>query len=335
MLNILKKPAIKQWLKAFLYAFFLVIILRTFFFQIYIVQHDSMYKSALSGDFIVVNKLAYGARIPITPLGLPFTKIYFDWRLPYMRIPGYSSIKNNDVIIFNNPWIENLPIDRKPKIMKRIIAIPGDTLVIRNDSIFINNKLVPNYFACYDFIIKNDTGDFTKIAKKYDIEHYKKLSDNEYLVTCTYLKKNLIQTHGINISVATEKTDINIDNYFPYNGINNLHKFNKTVLPKKGAVIFLDTSTIKYYERIIVEYEKNKLSISRDSIYINNLHTDKYIFKMNYYFVLGDNRYNSVDSRHWGFLPEDHIIGKSALIIFSFDKKENSTRWNRIFKIIK
>lgn len=327
-------PAIKQWVKAFVYALIIVIVFRTFFFQIFIVQHDSMYNTALAGDFIAVNKMAYGARTPITPIGIPFTNKYLNLQLPYTRMPGYSMVKNNDIIVFNNPYTDNLPIDRKNKIMKRVIAIPGDTLMIKNDSIFINHKLYQNPYTCYDFILKTDAEKFNVLIQKYNLEHYKKINNKEYLVTCTYRQQNLMRTQGFSITNAIEQKNSNIDNYFPYDDSNNLHNFQKIIIPKKNVTVTINSGNIKYYARIISIYENNLLHIRNDSIFINNLHTDNYTFKMNYYFVLGDNRYNSIDSRHWGFLPENHIIGKCSFILFSIDKKRKAVRWKRIFKAV-
>lgn len=331
MFKYFKKPAISQWLKAFFYAFIILIFFRTFFFQLYIVEHDSMHNNILNGDFILVNKLAYGPRFPITPVSIPFTNLYLDWQLPYMRLPGYSNIKQHDIIIFNNPSGDNKAIDRKSKMIKRVMALPGDTIAIINDSVFVNNIFTECNYAFYDYMINSPQQDFNIIKNKYGIEQYKQINNNVFLFSITHQQFKHIQQDGYKPVKVIENTNIHIDNYFPQNGNNNLHNFNKIIVPKKGTVINIDTSNIKYYKRIIGTYEKNILKISHDSIYINRIYTDKYQFDMNYYFVLGDNRNNSVDSRHWGFLPEDHVIGKAMLILLSVDKKNHSIRWNRAF----
>ena len=117
----------------------------------------------------------------------------------------------------------------------------------------------------------------------------------------------------------------------------NIDFFGPVYVPKAGDSVELAVETLPLYKRIISVYEKNDLRLSGDSVFINNVYSKHYIFKMNYYFMMGDNRHNSADSRFWGFLPENHIVGKAALVLLSINKSDSgsSVRWDRWFKSIK
>ena len=152
-----------------------------FIFQSSEIPTSSMRPALMEGDHILVNKLAYGARIPITPLSLPIGNTFVDWiRLPYMRIPGYSSVKRNDVIIFNYPMDDDLPVDERKGYVKRCIGLPGDTIKIKKGIVYINNRTITdpeNILYKYHVEILKD-GDRT-ILKDYDgYESFSNNSDN-------------------------------------------------------------------------------------------------------------------------------------------------------------
>ncbi|HEY0608880.1 MAG TPA: signal peptidase I, partial [Chitinophaga sp.] len=109
--------------------------------------------------------------------------------------------------------------------------------------------------------------------------------------------------------------------------------FGPLYIPKKGATVKLDSSNIAIYDRVIRVYEGNTLESKNGQFYINNKPADSYTFKMNYYWMMGDNRNNSLDSRYWGFVPEDHVVGKAWLIWMSYGN--GSIRWSRLFRTIK
>jgi signal peptidase I len=147
----------------------------------------------------------------------------------------------------------------------------------------------------------------------------------------TYIEKvdKIIEKSGTNrdgqVFPKSEDYNWNVDNFGPLK------------IPAKGTSVKLNTKNIALYKRIIEVYEKNSLEIKQDSIYINGVLTDSYTFNMNYYWMMGDNRHNSLDSRYWGFVPEDHIVGKALFIWMSWNKNEkgiNKIRWNRLFNAI-
>lgn len=223
-----------------------------------------MEKTLNIGDRVVVNKLAFGSRIPITPLSIHFGKFkkYVNWiNLPYMRISGYTKIKRNDILVFNLPTETQHPIDERKEMIKRCVGLPGDFIEIKSGKVYVNT------------IHQNETF----------------LSPETQSLSSEFYSPSFFPHHGD----------------FKW----NLDFFGKLYIPKKGQTIHLSPKTIILYKSLIEQYEKNSISILGSSYYVNSEKKDTYTFKLNYYFVLGDNRHNSIDSRYWGLLPEDHIIG--------------------------
>jgi signal peptidase I len=277
-------------LKIFFLSFIIWLFLHLFVFQALYVDSASMQNSLFEGDYIVVNKLAYGARLPITPLSLPFSSStsFLNWiHLPYLRLPGYSHILHNDVMVFNLPTEDHLPVDERELYIKRCIGLPGDTLKIDSARIFIDSKL------------QNDI----PFSKGFQV-----FSKNTYN-----------------------------PNYFP-NSFRfkwNLDYFGPIKIPQKDDSVKLSLDNLDLYKKIISIYENNKLETKGTDIFINGKRSSSYTFKMNYYFVLGDNRHNSIDSRYWGFVPEDHIIGRASMFLYSSGKDTSAVKTREKFSIIK
>lgn len=275
--------------KALRYLFFTFLIwlfIHLFMFQVMHIDSSSMCNTLYEGDNIVVNKMAYGPRIPLTPLSLPFSgsDAFVTWiKLPYMRLFGYSHIARNDVMVFNLPTDDKVPVDERELYVKRCIALPGDVLKIDSSFIYING---------------------------------------------------ILQQEKVNSDrlVVSSKKAYN-PNFFPNNARFqwNLDYFGPLTIPKKGDSVKININNIDLYSRIISVYEGNKLEVKNDTVYVNGKKASSYTFKMNYYFTLGDNRHNSIDSRYWGFVPEDHIIGRVSMVLYS--SGSNSVP-SRIFKTI-
>jgi signal peptidase I len=296
---------------------------------------------------------------------------------PYRRLAGIGQIKNNDVVVFNFPEGDTVitefpdqnyyslirkygrksildkyhlivrPIDKRENFVKRCIGIPGDTLQITHTSVYINNlPLKDPDNVQYNYYIRT-TGE--KISgdelAELDINAADQLNDPDeenYVFSLTRIQANGMRIMS-NISKVTrlENTSRNLSylSYFPYDTEFswNEDNFGPLVVPKKGTTVKLTLGNLPLYRRIIEVYEKNKLEVKDGKIFINNIPSDTYRFLMNYYFMMGDNRHNSADSRIWGFVPEDHIVGKAVLVWLSIDKNKksfNKIRWNRMFKKI-
>ncbi|MCW3084503.1 MAG: lepB [Bacteroidetes bacterium] len=303
--------------RIFFWSFILWLFSHIFLFQTSRVPTASMHHTLNEGDYIFINKLAYGARIPITPLSMPIGNTYVDWRLPYLRIPGYTSVKHNDVIVFNFPLEDDLPIDQRKSYVKRCIGLPGDTIKITNGIVSINNKNIVEaaqiqlrylvQTANNNSFLKNDEGYNEKPVTNYTYffltkQHADSLQKNKNISSIT---KNTIDSAVYSPSVFPNASQIkwNADNFGPL------------YIPAKGQHVVLNSKTVLLYKRVIENYEHNTITQKNDSVFINGIYRKTYRFKMNYYFAMGDNRYNSIDSRFWGFVPEDHLIGKASFVL--------------------
>jgi len=336
------KKILIEWAKAIGISFFCVLIIRTFFFEISPVSSPSMEQGLLTGDFMFINKLSYGPRLPRTLLSIPFVnqKFYSSLiSLPYLRLFGSPGVERNDIVVFNYPQEDEHPVDHRTYFVKRCVAVAGDSLKIVNGEVYVNNQSVDNEETLqYNYHIKSDTVLDSIFMAHYNLHEGGKISDNnDYSFTLTKALADTLKskTYIVSIEKNTEKKEMWDEFVFPFN---NRHKWNvdnygPLKIPAKGDTIHLDTVNLCFFVRIISVYEGNILELKNDSIYINNKAASMYVIKQNYYFMIGDNRHNSRDSRHWGFVPEDHIIGKATRIIYSADKLYHTgVRWGRIFK---
>ena len=350
-----KKSATREWVDAIVFAVVAATFIRMFTIEAYTIPTSSMEKSLLIGDFLFVSKLSYGPRIPNTPLSFPFahhtmpltknTKSYLDWiKWDYNRLPGFGKIKNNDVVVFNYPMEDFRPVDKRENYIKRCIAIPGDTLLIVDKQVYLNsnaNTNPPDMQFAYN--VKTDgTGFNPKNLKKLDITEGSPITNlGEWSLRMTKPVAEKVKEFDNVLSVeeANMGKDVFADYIFPHTPAYpwNVDNFGPLVIPKKGATIELTAKNLPIYERIITIYEGNTLDTSTGKILINGKEANSYTFEMDYYFMMGDNRHNSADSRFWGFVPEDHIVGKAVFIWLSLDKNESflkKIRWSRLFSFI-
>lgn len=356
------KSGLASWFDAILFAVIAATILRTFLIEAYTIPTSSMEKSLLVGDFLFVSKVSYGPRVPNTPIAFPLvhhtlpatknTPAFSDIiQLDYHRMKGFGKIERNDCVVFNFPADDfehpERPVDKKENYIKRCVGIPGDIIEIKNTDLYVNGKpqeiseKMKNQFKY--FVKTNGNSLSSRTLSKYDIyegaalakqgEYELNLSDEsrDAFSRFTYIEKieKIVEPAGIKIdSRVYPKSDAfnwNVDNFGPL------------TVPTKGTSVELNLENIAKYKRIIEVYEKNSLEIKEDGIYINGEIASSYTFNMNYYWMMGDNRQNSLDSRYWGFVPEDHVVGKALFIWMSWDKNAkgiNKIRWNRLFNAI-
>lgn len=347
-----KKSAGREWFDAIIFAVIAATLIRGLFLEAYTIPTGSMEKTLLVGDFLFVSKVNYGARMPITPVAFPFahhtmpitgTKAYWDgiqWK--YRRLPGFGDIKRYDVVVFNYPVEADSPyyrpVDKRENYIKRCMAIAGDTLSIVNAQVFVNGKPAEKpEFSQTNYYIKSDGNDFNPQALEDMSIEVLRVSADEYYFTMTAdqaaIIKNWANVESLQPMVkpagAYEPQIFPQDRRFQWNEDN----FGPIIIPKEGWTVTLDSTNLPLYERAITVYEGNTLQKINNDILINGKKTNTYTFKMDYYWMMGDNRHNSLDSRFWGFVPEDHIVGKAMFVWMSWNANGeflNKIRWSRI-----
>ena len=290
--------------------------------------------------------------------------------LPYMRLPGFQKIKRNDIVCFNwpvdtlfnmlNPTDKSYykPIDKKTNYVKRAVGIAGDTLEVINGYVYINgkpNQLPDRAKLQFSYIVQRKsrgfnqkiminnydiTDKFEPIKSYYNTYRFKGISDAslEKLkkdANVQVIIKDTLTKGRRDTSVFPHNMPYNWSREFPYNWNNDF--FGPIYIPKKNTSININKDNFPIYKRLIEVYEDNDLRIDGDKIIINGVETDQYTFKQDYYWLMGDNRSNSQDSRSWGFVPFDHVVGKPVFKWLSIDynaKGFNKIRWDRMFTTV-
>lgn len=349
-----RKSKSREWFDAVLFAVVAATIIRTFFIEAFTIPTPSMEKTLMVGDFLFVSKVNYGARTPMTPLSVPFVhqempifggKSYSEaWKLPYYRLPGFADVERNDIVVFNYPMEDDRPIDKQTHYIKRCVGIGGDQLQVIDRVLYINGKkaMQPKKSQYVYDIQTTGSGLSDRVLRKNDItDGGAAYNPGEYRYCLTQeavseLKKlpNVAKVEVMNMPKGQfedyiypfdPKLKWNMDNYGPI------------YIPKKGATITLNQDNISIYRRVISKYEGNELEERDGKIFINGKEATQYTFKQDYFFMMGDNRHNSADSRFWGFVPEDHIVGKAVFIWMSWDTHGSfltKIRWKRLFNLI-
>lgn len=349
-----KKSKAREWMDAIIFAVVAATIIRGLLFSAYAIPSGSMEGTQMTGDYLFVSKISYGPRIAFTPLSIPFTepkmygiKTYWDIiKLPYWRLPGFGEVKKGDIVVFNkpeeaDPSYEYTPIDERTSLIKRCQATPGDTLTIVNTQVYINGKAAPNaekQQTSY-LVTTNGTNINPQVLTDFNMEDRGELTPNVHEMVIP--KEHLAEIKGYSNVKSVEPYiqkagdyDANIfphDKKFKWNEDN----FGPLVMPKRGWTIPLNDSTLVLYRRAIEWYEGNKVAVNGNDILINGKKATSYTFKMNYYWMMGDNRHNSLDCRFWGYVPEDHIVGKAIITFMSTDPNKSffsKIRWDRILK---
>ncbi len=412
---------IMGWVDAILYALILVYFVFTFVGQNYQIPSASLEKTLLTGDYLWVNKMAYGPRVPMTPIHFPLvqntfpiinTKSYIEWpQWEYHRLKGFGDVQSGDIVVFNFPAGDTIavkqqnpdyytlkrmigdqflaenpdyaqaianasmeeaialrdflgksaiesnpeifgeiiyrPVDRRENYVKRAVGLPGDTFAIIDGHIHIDGK--PQAWpkdAQFNYTFTTKTplseSDWDALGVAIEDRHQYQNAFSEISYSCPMtndmfeqLKKNPNITK-IEREKVPEFEYVFPANYSEQRGWNRAN-FGPLWIPKKGVTIQITPENWPIYERVIRNYEYHFDSYIRNGkVYIDGKPSDKYTFQMDYYFMMGDNRDNSLDSRYWGFVPEDHIVGKPMRVLISFDKDKSlfngGIRWNRIFK---
>lgn len=399
---------VMSWVDAIVYALILVYFVFAFIGQNYQIPSSSLEKSLLVGDYLMVDKMAYGPRVPQTPLHFPLvqntfpiinTKSYIETpQLKYHRLKGFGNVERGDIVVFNFPAGDTVtlkvqnpdyytllalygreavegnpesfgeivyrPVDRRENYVKRAVGLPGETISIVDGVIHIDGQAQPqpedsqfNYYFQTPRPMTDADWEALGVAvdDRHDIAVTPADSSNVRALGFDVADNGYIPP--IYLSPLTEAMLTKLEQLMPEVNLMKMQAgkgeylfpigvaddwtradYGPLWIPKKGETIELNPQTWAVYNRCIRNYEGHLDAYlnSDGKVYIDGKPTDSYTFDMDYYFMMGDNRDNSLDSRYWGFVPEDHIVGKPRIILISLDKDrgwfDGRIRWNRIFK---
>jgi signal peptidase I len=239
--------------------------------------------------------------------------------------------------------IRTRPVDKRENYIKRCVALPGDTITSVDGQLYINGKQqekIEDLQFSYE-IRTNGTFINPRRLDKLNIAKDDRMQRGSvYEFPLTQEKADIIgKMKNVSSIVRINYAAGRPENVFPFSEHYNWNRdnFGPLVIPKKGMTVDLNLKTLPLYQRAIHAYEGNDLKVKDGVIYINGEIAEQYTFKMDYFWMMGDNRHRSADSRYWGYVPEDHIVGKASFIWLSLDKDKssiNKIRWNRIFKWI-
>ena len=316
-----KKDPMNDWLDAIIFAVIVVTFINIFFFQAFKIPSPSMEKTLYTGDHLFVGKLTYGPRIPQTPLTIPFTHntifgkesysklIQSDYR----RLKGFRNVQRGDIVVFGFPHgdtvLRKAPVEDYYTLCryygkKTVISKLGPVIVRPADKV--------DHYVKRCVAVAGDT-----------------LEVKDGLVWINGEKQTVYK--GIQLSNRLETVQSDYREIFPFSPDYTWSRdyFGPLWVPQKGATVQLTSENLPLYRRIIEVYEHSSVEEA--------LAAGEYTFKMDYYFMMGDNRHNSLDSRYWGFVPEDHIVGRPVVVWLSTDSGKRfprSIRWKRFLKFV-
>ena len=359
-----KKSFGKEWFEAIVFAVFCATFVRWIFMEAYVIPTGSMERSLLIGDFLFVSKAEYGPRTPQTPLQVPLThQTIWGTNIPSyipavslnsFRLPSLGKVERNDVVVFNYPAERDFedynkrrdgkfhPLDLKTHYIKRAVAIAGETLEIKETQIYVNGEISENpplmqhvYFVKTKEIIRD------RIFEKYHIDpsNIERRIPEGYFIhlppSVADQLKALPFIEDVILQLRNEgQAEFGIfpdAEYFPW----NRDFFGPLTVPAREMEIDITEETLAMYGSTILNYEGlEKAQIQENQLIVNGERLQKYTFKKDYYFMMGDNRHASDDSRYWGFVPEDNVVGEASFIWMSWNNHGsflNKIRWGRLF----
>ena len=385
-----KRNMLLDWLDAIIFAVVVVTFINTFFFQAFKIPSSSMESSLYTGDHLFVSKLAYGPKLPQTPLTIPFTHNVIGGKESYStliqndyrRLRGFGDVETGDYVVFGFPHGDTVltkypaddyytvkrtigreaairnygplkarPSDKKDHYVKRCVAVAGDTLEIVNGRVHVNSvpqEVWPGVQNTYTVVTTGQRINPVYLDKlginSSELGFDPSLPGYPAMPLTTEMYQQLkdapvVESVSENIDVYPPDYPDSYITIFPFspNYKWTRDNFGPLWVPQKGATVQLTQENLPLYERIITSYEGNDLKVIDGKIHINSEEAQSYTFKQDYYFMMGDNRHNSLDSRYWGFVPEDHIVGKPAMVWLSIDgnkKFPKNIRWRRFFKFV-
>lgn len=356
-----KKALPQEWMEAIVFAVFAATFIRWIYMEAYVIPTSSMESNLLVGDFLFVSKAEYGPRTPKTPLQIPLThaKIwgtekpsYLRWiNLPHLRLPALGEVERNDVVVFNYPYNDHYnarpdgdfhPMDLKTHYIKRCVGMPGDVFEMRAGQVYINGEKGENpEILQHNYYLMSNQSLPTRFFEDQKIREYVPISGNAYYVTLSDEQAERIKgfdfVNELRLDQKPEgEPEPGIHPKIP--GIFDWNRdfFGPLEIPYNGMTIPVDSIHLAKYGYAIEHYEfLDDVEWSGDLLKIDGNEVKEYTFTRDYYFMLGDNRHRSDDSRFYGFVPEDYIVGEASFIWMSYEKNASGfskIRWDRLLK---
>ncbi|MEQ9229811.1 MAG: signal peptidase I [Cyclobacteriaceae bacterium] len=358
-----KKALPQEWMEAIVFAVFAATFIRWIFMEAYVIPTSSMESNLLVGDFLFVSKAEYGPRTPKTVLQIPLThaKIWGTDKpsysrlieLPHLRLPSFGTVERNDVVVFNYPFNDHYnarpdgdfhPMDLKTHYVKRCVAIPGDVLEIKASQVYINGEIGENpEILQHNYRIVSKQTLPERFFVDHKIREPQKLNGNTYYAPLSEQQVEKLKGFDfITDVVKDERVEGQAEQgIFPKKvGFFDWNRdfFGPLEIPYRGMEITVDSVNLAKYGYAIEYYEGlDNVEVKADELVINGESVDTYVMTRDYYFMMGDNRHRSDDSRYWGFVPEDNIVGEASFIWMSYETNEtglSKIRWNRLLKAI-
>lgn len=340
-----QKGKFREWLDAMVFAVVVMVILRTLFFDLFRIPTPSMEKNLLVGDYLFVSKLHYGTRTPMT-IGVPFTQIYLPGlTFPYTRLPGFSDVKRGDAVVFNWPDDDVDVIERRMHYIKRFMGLPGETIRVENKQVYVDGEAIPLQEGMQQYwrVFKSDP------RVTLNRSALEEIGISDVLPTADPAVVQLIATEQAAETIASWPW---VDRIEPAIATSNSvydgamypqgygqgwtpDNYGPVRIPGEGLTFELNEETWPVYEKVISRFEGHTTGRGPDGAFlIDGEAVTEYTFAQDYFFAMGDNRDNSEDSRFWGFVPMDHVVGKALLVYFSWDKDSMLPRLGRLFHVI-
>jgi signal peptidase I len=327
------RSRIRPWLLVVGLALVAALGIRLFVAEAFRIPTASMEQNLLVGDFVLVSKLHYGPRTPVT-LGLPFTDRYLGGvAFPPLRLPGFSAVERGDVVVFNHP-AGGEPVDRRMHFIKRVVGVPGDTVALVEKEVQVNGEPLPTPPGVQtDWLVTLDSAArlSVDVFREIGADPMMREDEGRWRVRMTEAEAEAVATWEAVRTVRPAVSD-RAEMLFPYHARQTLDDYGPVAVPRRGQTVRLTLETWPVVRDVIERHEGRTARRFADGRYeIDGALTDRYTFEQDYYFVLGDNRDDSSDSRRWGFVPRDHLVGKAVMVYFSWDQRTRRPRLDRLF----
>lgn len=232
-----------------------------------------MHGTLIEGDVVLINKLAYGPRLPITPFVFQINgrQNYLPLCLPYFRLPGYDLVSRNDIVAYNYDLSDDRPLDLREEYIKRCVGLPGDTISIADGVVKVSSSTIKNHSNVHPM--------------------------NRQILKRGHFNPAVFPNHPA----------------FKW----NTDQLGPLYVPRSGESVRLTDSTMILYQRLILRYEGHTIEKKGKTFFVDQKPAIYYTFSKNYFFLIGDNRDDSIDCRFTGLIPEDHVIGRAEFVLLS------------------